>query len=98
MSRTIQRRMARALYDEFSRKWQRERRAAGKAGKPGFRKPTFNQWHTMHLRDMEMMRASTPVDVQEFLGRDPWAEESPGEQVQERRVGTVPSTGDETER
>lgn len=75
-SRTIERGMARALYDDFSRRWRREKRLAGKVGFPGYRKPTFGQWHRMHLRNLEMMRESTPVDVQEYLGVDPWADPS----------------------
>lgn len=77
-SRTIERGMARALYDDFSRQWRKEKRLAGKEGMPGYRKPSFGQWHRMHLRDHEMMRDSTPVDVQEYLGIDPWAEMSGG--------------------
>lgn len=77
-SRTIERGMARALYDDFSRRWRREKRLAGKDGFPGYGKPTFGQWHRMHLRNLEMMRESTPVDVQEYLGMDPWAETPEG--------------------
>lgn len=72
MSRAIERHIARGLYEEFCRKWRRDKRLAGKAGQPGYRKPTFQQWNAIHLRDQEMMRESTPVDVQEYLGHDPW--------------------------
>lgn len=45
---------------------------AGLYGTPG-RKPGFNQWYHMHERDATMMRQSTPSDVREYLGLDPWA-------------------------
>lgn len=94
-NRTIERSVARKLYGEFSRKWRRERRLAGKAGRPGFRKPTFHQWYEMHLRDRDMMRQSTPVDVQEYLGRDPWAEPSARVQPEPHHgVVTIPIAGD----
>lgn len=72
MFRTIERRNARRLYDSFSRAWRREKRMAGLYGKPG-RKPPFNQWYHMHERDASLMRQSTPSDVREYLGLDPWA-------------------------
>ena len=72
-NRTISRSMARKLYTEFSRKWRREKNLAGLHGKPGYRKPTFNQWYAIHQRDADMMRESSPADVQEYLGVDPWA-------------------------
>lgn len=73
-NRIIERRIARALYDEFSRKWRRGCRLAGKSGVSGHRKPSFGEWRRMHLNDHGMMGESTPIDVQEFLGRDPWDE------------------------
>lgn len=92
-NRTIERKAARRLYDEFSRKWRSERRLAGKVGQPGFRKPTFRQWHEIHLRDHAMMQASTPADVQEYLGQDPWQDMNPP--TSDRGVLTVPISGDD---
>lgn len=94
-NRTIERSTAKALYHEFSLKWKRELRLSGKYGKPGFRKPTFSQWHKMHMKDHEMMKESTPSDVQEFLGLDPWdpaseGTEHPIEQESENDIVTVP--------
>lgn len=99
-NRVIERRIARGLYDEFSRKWRAERRltpTSSEAKKLG-RKPTFGQWNRMHLRDLEMMRESTPADVQEYLGVDPWADgPTPQEQDDpvDRGVATVPIKGDQ---
>lgn len=99
-SRTIERSMARALYGDFSRRWRMEKRLAGKAGVPGYRRPSFAQWHRMHLKDLEMMRESTPVDVQEYMGVDPWAETPDGSpcdgdtEPADRGVTTVPIAGD----
>ncbi len=99
-NRTIERSMARTLYQEFSRRWRRERRIAGKQGDPKYRRPTFRQWHQMHLRDLEMMRQSTPVDVQEYMGQDPWVETPEGPpnngdtEPVERGVLTLPMSGD----
>lgn len=74
MCRTIARAVARRQYDRFSRDWRREKRMAGAWGRPG-RKPTFSQWYHMHEGDSGMMGQSTPSDVQEYLGLDPWASE-----------------------
>jgi len=93
-NRTIERSVARHLYTEFSQKWRREKRLAGQYGKPGVRKPTFSQWASMHERDLGMMAESSPVDVQEYLGQDPWAEPSPSKQEVDRGVVTVPISGD----
>lgn len=75
MSRTIARSMARKQYDRFSRDWRREKRMAGAWGRPG-RKPTFSQWYALHQGDPAMMRESSPSDVQEHLGLDPWVDEA----------------------
>lgn len=97
--RTIERAMARKLYADFSRAWRREKRLAGMYGKQGYRKPTFSQWFAMHQRDQEMMAASTPQDVQEYLGLDPWAEQPPEPTVhdgegQDRGVVEIPMMGE----
>lgn len=76
MLRMIERKNARRLYDRFSRTWRREKRMAGVYGKPG-RKPTFNEWYYMHEGNSSMMAQSTPADVQEYLGLDPWDEPKP---------------------
>lgn len=97
-NRTIDRATARRLYDDFSRRWRSEKRAAGKYGQPGFRKPTFSQWYAIHDRDRSMMEESTPQDVQEYLGLDPWSEALPPaptatESTGERGVMTIPMVG-----
>ena len=106
ISRAIDRSVARKLYDGFSKKWRSELRFAGRYGKPGTRKPTFNQWFAMHQKDLTMMSESTPADVREYLGADPWLEgadaspslsaasEAPSE---ERGVMTIPMHGGEDE-
>ncbi len=75
--RVIERSIARRLYTEFSKRWRAEKMKAGLRGKPGYRKPTFSEWYAIHNRDREMMKESTPQDVQEYLGVDPWAETGP---------------------
>jgi hypothetical protein len=93
MSRTIHRRIARSLYDRFSRDWRREKRMAGMHGRPG-RRPTFNQWYRMHQADSGMMAQATVSDVREYLGDDPWAEPAaPAHAPTERGVVTIPMTG-----
>lgn len=98
MSRTIERSVARKLYDGFSRTWRREKRMAGAFGKPG-RKPTFNEWYHMHSRNTAMMAESSPSDVQEYLGLDPWEARPVGraieEAVEQRGVITIPIAGNE---
>lgn len=98
MSRTIERHVARKLYDNFSRTWRREKRMADAYGKPG-RKPTFNEWYHMHSRDNALMAESTPSDVQEYLGLDPWEVRSVGrvteEAAEQRGVLTIPIAGNE---
>jgi hypothetical protein len=74
MSRTIERAVARREYEKFSKKWREEKRFAGVYGQVGYRKPSFNEWYHMHQRNLEMMKESTPADVQEHLGLDPWIE------------------------
>lgn len=106
-NRTISRSMARKLYTEFSRRWRREKNLAGLHGKPGYRKPTFSQWYAIHQRDTEMMRESTPTDVQEYLGVDPWVEQPAPRSAREihgevvprdgRGVVTIPIAGDAEE-
>lgn len=101
-NRTIERAVARKLYGDFTRAWRREKRLAGKYGEPGFRRPTFAQWYAMHQRNQEMMAESTPQDVQEYLGLDPWTDqpkelrpvESEGDDT-DRGVMTIPISGDE---
>ena len=74
MSRTIERSIARREYGKFARRWRDEKRFAGVYGQPGYRRPSFSEWYHMHQRDLEMMKQSTPADVQEYLGADPWVE------------------------
>lgn len=76
-NRTLNRSAAKALYAKFSHAWRDEKRLSGQYGKPGARKPTFNQWYKMHQRDIGMMAESTPTDVQEYLGLDPWEQSEP---------------------
>lgn len=94
-NRTIERSIAKNLYADFCAKWRREKRLAGKYGKPGIRRPNFNQWLQIHGRDQLMMSQSTPVDVQEYLGHDPWTlPEKEKETSADRSVVTVPISGD----
>lgn len=72
--RNIERAVARKLYDCFSLKWRREARVMGSYGKRGMRKPTFHQWYEAHMRDETMMKESTPADVREHFGIDPWGD------------------------
>lgn len=72
--RTIARSAARKQYERFSRDWRREKRMAGAWGKPGH-KPTFNSWYHLHGGNSGMLAQSTPSDVRECLGMDPWAPE-----------------------
>lgn len=101
-NRNISRSIARKLYAEFSKKWRYEKNLAGKHGQPGFRKPTFNQWYAMYQRDQQMMRESTPQDVQEYLGLDPWVEQPPTpqpkvEEPSDRGVVEIPMMGEPIE-
>ena len=96
-SRMIQRNNARQLYGQFSVKWRRERRLAGDSVK-GYRKPSFSQWVSMHMGDRDMMAESTPVDVQEYMGHDPWESAPVSTQDvggSDRGVITLPIIGDE---
>lgn len=105
-NRTIERSVARALYGDFSKKWRRDKRNAGMHGKPGFKKPSFGQWYAIHQKNEQMMRESTPQDVQEYLGLDPWVEQIPRSlqeihdeavPIEERGVVTIPITGGDDE-
>lgn len=100
MSRTINRSVARKIYAEFSRNWRADLRRSGLYGKARSpKRPSFNQWYHMHLKDTSMMRESTPQDVAEFLqpGIDPWTEQkSPArvaEEQSERGVMTIQMVG-----
>ncbi len=88
-NRIFARSVAKALYTEFSRRWRRERRFNGKAGKPGFRKPSFRQWSKMHSSDIGMMAESTPSDVQEHMGLDPWVVAAPTSDLPSSMEGFV---------
>lgn len=102
MSRTIERSVARREYEKFSKRWRDEKRMAGLYGKTGYRKPTFSEWNAIHQRDLEQLKQSTPADVVEHLGVDPWegqsefrpAVEQPKE---ERGVVTLNIAGNEDE-
>lgn len=99
MSRTLERSIARREYEKFTRRWREEKRLAGIYGKPGYRRPSFTEWHAIHQRDIEMMRQSTPADVVEYLHADPWMEEPPKAEVTksqdegERGVVTIDIAG-----
>jgi hypothetical protein len=102
MSRTLERSIARREYTKFAKRWRDEKRFAGVYGQPGYRRPSFNEWYHMHQKDLEMMRQSTPADVQEYLGQDPWVEiQAPApmkqaEEDAERGVMTIDiATGEE---
>lgn len=73
MSRTLERSIARREYDKFAKKWRTEKRLAGVYGQGGYRRPSFSEWYHMHQKDIQQMRESTPADVQEHMGLDPWA-------------------------
>lgn len=103
-NRAITRSIAHKLYADFSKRWRREKNLAGLHGKPGYRKPTFNQWYAMHQRDQEMMAESSPQDVQEHMGLDPWSEPTPEKTAQEvhdeqpeRGVVEIPIMGETLE-
>jgi len=83
MSRTIARAVARRQYDRFSRDWRREKRMAGHWGRPG-RKPTFSEWYHLHQGDSGMMDQSTPADIREYLGMDPWQPDPRAERMREQ--------------
>ncbi len=72
MSRTLDRSIARNLYSKFAKRWNQEKKLAGVYGKPGYKKPKFNEWYAMHQKNLEMMKESAPSDVVEYLGDDPW--------------------------
>lgn len=103
MSRTIERSVARREYEKFAKRWREEKRFAGVYGKTGYRKPSFNEWYHIHQKDLEMMKQSTPADVQEYLGLDPWVEvqaspESPSQEESDRGVLTIDIASGEEER
>ena len=105
MSRNLERSMARSEYAKFAKRWRHEQRLAGVYGKTGFKRPKFNEWYAIHQRDMEMMKHSTPDDVREYLGADPWSPQAEanlapvgGEPEGERGVVTLDiATGKEEE-
>lgn len=77
MSRNLERSIARELYAKFAKRWRQEQRLSGVYGQPGYKRPKFNEWFTMHQRNLEMMNESTPADVREYVGADPWGEPNP---------------------
>jgi len=84
MSRNVVRAMARKQYDHFSRDWRRERRMAASASPKRFgKKPSFSEWYHMHGGDAAMLRQSTPSDVREHLGMDPWDDVPPEQRMRE---------------
>lgn len=99
MSRTIERSIARREYEKFARRWREEKRFAGVYGKTGYRKPSFNEWYHMHQSDLEQMRQSSPADVQEHLGLDPWIEVQPERPLQQVHtdLSSLQQVHDETE-
>lgn len=74
MSRTLERSIARRQYEKFLKQWRQEKRLAGVYGKSGYKHPSFNEWSSMYQSNLDMMRKSTPADVVEHIGADPWAE------------------------
>jgi hypothetical protein len=100
-ARSIERSVARKLYTNFTKQWRDEMRTKGVYGqKASFKRPTFSQWFAMHQRDADMMKESTPSDVQEYLGLDPWTEQakpsSDGSVTTEKRgVMTMSISGDD---
>lgn len=106
--RSMERTIARKLYDDFSKRWRREVRLTARAGQPGSRKPTFNQWYEIHQANIGMMKESTPEDVREYVqANDPWAEKLVSEPTElemyertdvkpeERGVVTINIAGDD---
>jgi hypothetical protein len=89
MSRTINRSVARKHYTKFSKLWRDDLRSAGLYGKAGApKRPTFNQWLSMHMNDTSLTKQSTPADVAQYLQPDvdPWMEVSaPKEEPKEER-------------
>lgn len=102
LGRKQRRTEARRLYDRFSKQWREEMRLVGLYGKKSpYKRPSFSQWMAMHERDTDMMAESTPADVQEYLGQDPWVEQldararEPEQPDSERGVATIQIVGDE---
>lgn len=105
MSRTLNRSIARAHYNQFAKQWRRDLRTAGLYGQPRSpKRPTFNQWFAMHMNDTAMTKESTPGDVVEYLGLDPWDPANEGTERpafetddSDRGVVTIPMFGDTEE-
>ena len=93
MSRSIERLVARKLYSNFTKQWRNEMRSKGLYGqKTNFKRPTFNQWFVMHEKDLDMMKQSSPSDVQEYQQmsfEDPWADKGESESVSTEERGSV---------
>lgn len=101
-NRKLNRTMARKLYERFSEIWRRDLRLSGLYGKKDApKKPTFGQWYKMHERQVEQMQESTPQDVLEYMGEDPWASQldpQVSDSVDENRgVVTIPIAGDDND-
>lgn len=95
MSRNLERSMARALYAKFAKRWRQEQRLSGVYGKPGYRRPKFNEWYQMHQQHvLEQAQVHAPAVEQQYLGPDPWAEGT--EKSADRGVVTIDiATGEE---
>jgi hypothetical protein len=92
--------MARNLYAKFAKKWRQEKRIADVYGDPGYRRPNFNEWYSMHKEQLAKKKEAPPAYVQEQLEADPWLEENPAiksqsDKTEERGVATINIAGSE---
>jgi hypothetical protein len=101
MSRNLERSIARNLYAKFAKRWRQEQRLSGVYGQPGYKRPKFNEWYAIHQKNLDMMNESTPADVREYVGADPWGEPMPAREEPkasdegERGVTTINIAGSE---
>lgn len=104
-TREINRSVAKKLYEKFSRQWRQDLRDQGLYGmKNSPKKPKFNNWYNMHGRDLNLLRQSSPKDVQEYLHMPlddvNWEQELANARTEvaessERGVTTINIAGDE---
>ncbi len=91
--------MARTQYAKFAKKWRAEKRIAGVYGEPGYRRPSFNEWYSMHKE--QLAKKEAPPQYEQLSLEDPWLEEPPpqakSEKTEERGVMTINIAGSEDE-
>ena len=103
MSRHLERSMARNLYAKFAKKWRQQKRLTGVYGQPGYKRPSFSEWYSMHQQNLRnSKKEAPPAQVQEQLEADPWAEQPEAQPISvetptERGVMTINIAGSEDE-